>query len=37
MLYEVITITDGWNYIVRMYRPRPEIREGAWTFPTLAA
>jgi hypothetical protein len=24
---------EGWNYGVRMYRPRPEILSGAWTFP----
>jgi len=29
-----LTIMDGWNYIVRMYRPRPEILDGSWTFPT---
>ena len=23
----------GWNYIVRLYRPRPEIVDGTWTFP----
>lgn len=28
-----IPITDGWNYIVRLYRPRPEILDGTWTFP----
>jgi hypothetical protein len=26
--------TSGWNYLVRLYRPRKEILEGAWTFPT---
>ena len=26
---------DGWNYAVRLYRPRPEILDGSWTFPTL--
>ena len=25
--------TPGWNYLVRLYRPRPEILEGTWTFP----
>ena len=24
---------QGWNYLVRLYRPRPEIVDGAWTFP----
>ncbi|MFY9840083.1 MAG: DUF1254 domain-containing protein, partial [Xanthobacteraceae bacterium] len=23
----------GWNYMVRLYRPRPEILDGKWTFP----
>ena len=23
----------GWNYMVRLYRPRAEIREGKWKFP----
>lgn len=31
-----LPITDGWNYLVRLYRPRPEILTGAWTFPTLS-
>lgn len=31
-----LPITDGWNYLVRLYRPRPEVLTGAWTFPTLA-
>ncbi len=26
-------ITDGWNYTVRLYRPRKEILDGSWTFP----
>ena len=26
-------IMDGWNYTVRMYRPRKEILDGTWTFP----
>jgi hypothetical protein len=28
--------TDGWNYVVRMYRPREEITSGSWTFPSIA-
>jgi hypothetical protein len=28
-----IPIMRGWNYIVRLYRPRPEIMSGAWVFP----
>jgi hypothetical protein len=27
----------GWNYLVRLYRPRPEILDGSWTFPTPQA
>jgi hypothetical protein len=23
----------GWNYLVRLYRPKPEVLNGAWTFP----
>jgi hypothetical protein len=23
----------GWNYLVRLYRPKPEILNGLWTFP----
>ena len=26
-------ITDGWNYTVRLYRPRKQILDGSWTFP----
>ena len=28
-----LPITAGWNYLVRLYRPRAEILSGAWTFP----
>jgi hypothetical protein len=28
-----LPIGEGWNYIVRLYRPRPEILDGSWTFP----
>jgi hypothetical protein len=24
---------EGWNYTVRMYRPKPEILSGKWKFP----
>jgi hypothetical protein len=30
-----LPITDGWNYIVRLYRPRAEILDGSWTFPSI--
>jgi len=26
-------VKDGWNYVARMYRPRPEILNGSWLFP----
>ncbi|QOT75784.1 DUF1254 domain-containing protein [Cupriavidus basilensis] len=28
-----LPIVPGWNYTVRLYRPRAEILSGAWTFP----
>jgi hypothetical protein len=28
-----IPIVDGWNYTVRLYRPRKEILDGSWKFP----
>ncbi len=28
-----IPIMPGWNYVVRMYRPRAAILDGAWKFP----
>ena len=28
-----IPIMKGWNYTVRLYRPRPEILSGKWKFP----
>jgi hypothetical protein len=28
-----LPITPGWNYWVRLYRPRPEILNGTWGFP----
>jgi hypothetical protein len=30
-----LPIMEGWNYIVRMYRPRPQILDGTWSFPKL--
>jgi hypothetical protein len=27
----------GWNYTVRLYRPRAEILTGKWKFPELQA
>ena len=28
-----LPITPGWNYTVRLYRPRAEILSGTWNFP----
>jgi hypothetical protein len=28
-----LPITPGWNYLVRLYRPRDTILNGDWTFP----
>ena len=28
-----LPIFPGWNYMVRLYRPRPEILDGTWKFP----
>jgi hypothetical protein len=28
-----LPIEPGWNYTVRLYRPRPEILRGKWQFP----
>ena len=30
-----LPLDEGWNYTVRMYRPRPEILDGSWTFPAF--
>ncbi len=31
----LLPIVDGWNYTVRLYRPRPEVLDGSWTFPAV--
>lgn len=28
-----VPIMDGWNYLIRLYRPRPEILDGSWKAP----
>ena len=28
-----LPISNGWNYMVRLYRPRQEILDGSWSFP----
>jgi hypothetical protein len=30
-----LPIMPGWNYIARMYQPRPEILNGSWQFPQI--
>lgn len=32
-----LPITAGWNYMVRLYRPRGEILDGTWRFPEAKA
>jgi hypothetical protein len=28
-----LPVTPGWNYLVRLYRPRKEVLDGEWKFP----
>jgi hypothetical protein len=30
-----LPIMEGWNYTIRLYRPRPEVLDGSWTFPAI--
>lgn len=30
-----IPVPDVWNFLVRLYRPRPEVLDGTWTVPEL--
>ncbi|MBV8179093.1 MAG: DUF1214 domain-containing protein [Mycobacterium sp.] len=30
-----IVTPEGWNYLIRLYRPRPEILNGQWAPPAL--
>ena len=30
-----LPIMEGWNCTVRLYRPRPDVLDGSWTFPGL--
>lgn len=30
-----IVTPEGWNYLIRLYRPRAEILDGRWSPPTL--
>ncbi|MFY0564952.1 DUF1214 domain-containing protein [Archangium lansingense] len=34
-LPNTIPTPEGWNYLVRLYRPHPEIIAGTWSFPTI--
>jgi hypothetical protein len=31
-----LPIMKGWNYIVRLYRPRAKVLDGRWNFRTLS-
>ena len=30
-----LPIMEGWNYLVRLYQPHPNVLDGTWTFPTI--
>lgn len=30
-----LPVMEGWNYVVRLYQPGPEILDGSWTFPDV--
>lgn len=30
-----IPLPEGWNYLLRLYRPRPEFLDGSWQTPDL--
>jgi hypothetical protein len=30
-----LPVMAGWNYTVRLYRPRPEVLDGSWIFPSV--
>ncbi|MGN7781774.1 DUF1214 domain-containing protein [Mycolicibacterium sp. 22603] len=32
-----IIVPDGWNYLIRLYRPRPQVLDGSWAAPELTA
>ncbi len=32
-----LPITQGWNYTVRLFRPRTQILDGTWVFPPAQA
>jgi hypothetical protein len=35
-MFARLPVLPGWNYLIRLYRPRPEILDGRWTFPAAA-
>lgn len=30
-----LSLVEGWNYIVRLYQPHPEVVSGEWVFPKI--
>ena len=30
-----LPITEGWNFVVRLYKPRPAATDGTWSFPSI--
>ncbi|MCB0897086.1 MAG: DUF1254 domain-containing protein [Nocardioides sp.] len=30
-----LPVVEGWNYLVRFYRPRAEVRDGSWSMPPV--
>ena len=36
-IFNCLPTMKGWNYLVRLYRPRDEILSGKWKFPEAAA
>lgn len=32
-----LPVVDGWNYVVRLYLPRPAVLDGTWDFPSPVA
>jgi len=32
-----LPVAPGWNYMVRLYRPRPQVLDGSWKFPAAVA
>ncbi|WP_108259138.1 DUF1214 domain-containing protein [Mangrovicoccus ximenensis] len=31
-----LPVMEGWNYVVRLYRPGTEVLDGSWSFPGVA-